>query len=329
MSVISIKRLLGVEGDKSTPSLRVAQILLRGLGLHAIEGDPEAFQQFRNAMDQSADALGESISDAASLVTVGAALGLLEEYNRRVANYLASGGHDLRAMIKMLTGVIQEFAGLGGENLQRLQHIETRIATAHQAEDVGVIKAQLAACLQEIKKEAERQKSATAAAVDRLQEDLRRAQTESIDPATGLRPRAKAVEFLNQTCASHLPAVAVCMVLDRLQTVNLSFGSAVGDQMLLYFADFVRRNLPAQDQLFRWTGASLMAIVPQADQLKPVRLQFSRLFDHKLEFSVQTSSRGVLLPVNARWTVFALTPDPAAVIQQIDAFASLAGGQPA
>ncbi len=137
MSVISIKRLLGEEVQSSAAHpLRVAKILMRGMGLYAIEGDPDAFRKFRDAVDQSAESLGKSVTEAAALVIVNATLRLLEEYNRGTESYLHSGGNDLRAMVKMLTAAITEFSSAGGENVQRLRHIATRVASAGQSNDV-------------------------------------------------------------------------------------------------------------------------------------------------------------------------------------------------
>ena len=47
--------------------------------------------------------------------------------------------------------------------------------------------------------------------------------------------------------------------------------------------------------------------------------------ERKLEYTVQTATRSVLLPINARWAVYAFTPSAARVDRQIDAFASAGG----
>ncbi len=322
MSVISIKRLLGEGAQSANHPLRVAQILVRGMGMHAIEGDPEAFKTFRGSMDRSAESLGQSVTEAAALVVVNTVLRVLEEYNRGTESYLHSGGNDLRAMLKMLTAAITEFSNAGGENVQRLKHIESRLASAGQSNDILTVKKQLANCLDEIKKEVDRQKAATATLVNRLQEDLQQARTESVDPATGLRPRSKAVDWIIETCASKRPAFAACLAIDRLQSVNLTFGSEVGDQILRYFASHVGRNLPAGGELFRWTGASLLAVVSRAENLQQVRDEFAKLMAQKLEYTFQTATRSVLIPITSRWTLIPFVPSAGSLIEQIDAFAS-------
>jgi GGDEF domain-containing protein len=325
MSVISIKRLLGAEAQGGSHPLRVAQILVRGIGLHAVEGDPAEFRAFRTAMDQFSDSLGEAVTEAAALVTVSDTLRSLEQHNRGAENYLHAGGNDMRAMVKMLTAAIGEFSAAGDESVRSLRQIESSVASASQSQDVRAIRAHLATCLKEIRKETERQKAATQIVVNRLKEDLENARTESIDPATGLPPRSKAVEWIYETCRSQAPAFAACLAIDCLQRVNATYGSEIGDRILHYFAGHVQRNLPPGDRLFRWTGACLLVVAPRTNQLQTILGEFGRLMERKLEFTVQTATRSVLLPINAHWAVYAFTPSPQSLIEQIDAFASAGG----
>ena len=325
MSVISIKRLLGPEAQGASHPLRVAQILARGIGLHAVEGDPSEFRAFRTAMDQFSDSLGEAVTEAAALVTVSDTLRALERHNRGAENYLHAGGNDLRAMVKMLTTAIGEFSSAGDENVKNLRQIENSVASASQSQDVRAIRAHLATCLMEIRKETERQKAATQSVVNRLQEDLESARTESIDPATGLPPRSKAVEYIYETCKTQSPAFAACLTIDCLQRVNATYGSEIGDQIIRYFAGQLQRNLPEGDRLFRWTGACLLAVAPRSSSLQTVTGEFVRLMERKLEYTVQTATRSVLLPINARWAVYAFTPSAQELIVQIDGFASAGG----
>jgi GGDEF domain-containing protein len=325
MSVISMKRLLGAEAQGPSHPLRVAQILVRGIGLHAVEGEPSEFRGFRTAMDQFAESLGEAVTEASALVTASDTLRALERHNRSAENYLHAGGNDLRAMVKMLTAAIGEFSSAGDENVKNLRQIESSIASASQSQDVRAIRAHLATCLMEIRKETERQKAATRSVVDRLQEELECARTESIDPATGLPPRAKAVEWIYETCKSRTPAFAACLTIDCLQRVNATYGSEIGDQIIRYFAGQLQRNLPEGDRLFRWTGACLLAVAPRSGSLQTVTGEFGRMMERKLEYTVQTATRSVLLPINARWAVYAFMPSAQELIGQIDGFASAGG----
>jgi GGDEF domain-containing protein len=325
MSVISMKRLPGAEAQGASHPLRVAQILLRGIGLHAVEGDPGEFRAFRTAMDQFADSLGEAATEAEALVTASDALRALERHNRSAEKYLHAGGNDSRSMVKMLTIAIGEFSSAGEESVKNLLQIESSIAPASQSQDVRAIRSHLATRPMEIRKETERQKAATRNAVNRLQEELECARTESVDPATGLPPRSKAVEWIYEACKSQTPAFAACLAIDCLQRVNATYGAEIGDQIILYFAGQLERNLPEGDRLFRWTGASLLAVAPRSTSLQTVTGEFGRLMERKLEYTAQSETGSVLIPINARCAVYAFMPSAQELIAQIDGFASAGG----
>lgn len=322
MAVISIKRLLGEPAQSETNPLRMAQILMRGIGVHAVEGNPDEFRTFRASMEESAESLGKAMTEAAALVIVSIALRALESYNRNAEDYLHAGGNDLRAMVKMLTTAIAEFASAGDQNVKNLRQIESRVASASRSQDIRAIKAHLATCLEDIRKETERQKVATAATVLRLHEDLERARTDAIDPATGLPPRGKAVECIGRIYASNAPAFAACMAIDQLPSINVTFGSEVGDQALRYFADHIRGSLPETDEVFRWTGACLVAILPQAGDAAAVMKEVTQLMEQRVEYTVETATRNTLLPIKARWALIPFAEIRQELIERIDAFAS-------
>jgi GGDEF domain-containing protein len=322
--VISIKKLLNSNPEDAKSMLHVAQLLLQGIGLHSIEGDREEYLQFRASLEQTAAALANCRDSSQAMMQTGSAIRALEDYNRRTARQLQVRGSELQGMVKMLTSAIGEISTAGEDNVTRLRRIEGQVSTASQVEDVRTIRAQLSVCLDEIRKETERQNSVATSAVDRLRRDLEKAQTGiSSDSVTGLSLRSEAVEEISTACESQQPAFAVVMVIERLQTVNATFGAEVGDQLLRYFSGHVRRNLPSGDHLFRWTGASVLALVLRPAQLETVREEIKRLMERKLEHTVVTAKRSILLPVTARWALFPMMTSSRLLIQKIDAFASM------
>jgi GGDEF domain-containing protein len=302
--------------------LRVAQLLLNGIGEHAIRCDPDEYVRFRESMEQSAAALAESHGGAETMTLAEGAVQALEEYTRRTAQSLRVRGSELQGMVKMLTAAIGEISAAGQENAGRLRQIEGQISSATQIEDVLTIKAQLAICLDQIRKEADRQKMAASNAAERLRQDLQRAQAWLSDPVTGLPARAQAMDFIKAACESEERTFAVAIAVDRLPAVNTAFGADVGDQLLRYFSGYVRRNLPPDDRLFRWTGASLLALVLRSERIETVRDEIGRLMEQKLEYPVRTATRSVKLPVTARWAVFPMMASPQLLTQKIDGFAA-------
>jgi diguanylate cyclase (GGDEF)-like protein len=322
--VISLKKLLNTNSESESSMLRVAQLLLHGIGTNAIRCDPEEYLQFRESMEQTAAALADCADGPETMMQAGGAVRSLEDYNRRTAHLLRERGSELQSMVKMLTTAISEISTAGEENVSRLRHIEGEISSAAQIEDVRAVRAHLSVCLGEIRMEADRQKLAASSAVNRLKQDLERLQINQLtDAVTRLPVRAQAVELISNACESGQPAFAAVMAIDRLQTVNTTYGSEAGDQLLRYFSGYIRRSLPSEDRLFRWTGTSLLALVVRPIRTEALRDEIRHLMEQNLEHTVRTATRSIRLPVTARWAVFPLTASSQLLMQKIDVFAAM------
>jgi GGDEF domain-containing protein len=322
--MISIKKLLNADTESAGSMLQTAQILLQGIGDHAIRCDPDEYIQFRQSMEQTAAALAARTGGPETPAQAEEAVRLLEDYNRRIAQQLRVRGSELQGMVMMLTTAIGEISKTGEDNVSRLRLIEGLVSSVIQVEDVRAVRAQLSICIDEIRKEAGRQKMVSSSAVDRLKQDLGRAQAgTSTDALTGLPVRARAVELISSACESEQPAVVAVMVIDRLQAVNAALGSEAGDQLLRYFSGYVGRGLTSGDQLFRWTGASLLALVLRPAKIETLREEIRYLLEQKLEYTVRTATRSVRLPVTARWTLFPTMASSRLLIQRIDNFAAM------
>jgi len=322
--MISLKKLLNANPEAPDSMLQAAQVLLQGIAEHAIRCDPGEHTQFRQSMEQAAAAMADCTGGPETLTQAEGAIRLLEDYNRRTAQQLRVRGSELEGMVKMLTGAIGEISTAGDENVTRLRRIEGLVSSVTQIENVRAIRAQLSVCLDEIRKEAGRQKVVSSGAIDRLKQDLERVQAgTSTDALTGLPVRARAAELISNACESDQPAFIAIMVIDRLQAVNAALGPEAGDQLLRYFSAHVGRGLTSGDQLFRWTGASLLALVLRPARIETLREEIRYLLEQKLECTVRTATRSVRLPVTARWTLFPTMASSRLLIQKIDTFASL------
>jgi GGDEF domain-containing protein len=160
--------------------------------------------------------------------------------------------------------------------------------------------------------------------IDRLKQDLGRVQAGTpADELTGLPVRARAIELISAACESEQPAFVAIIVIDRLQAVNAALGIEAGDQLLRYFSGYVQRSLASGDQLFRWTGASILALVLRPTKIETLREEVRYLLEQKLEYTVRTPTRSVRLPVTARWALYPTMASSRLLIQRMDAFASM------
>ena len=170
--MISLKKLL-TDNETAHTLMRVVQLLLQGIALHTVEGDSEDYARFRESIAQVGCRLEEEISSSEALAQAGAVLKALDEYNRRTSNYVRLQNVELQAIVKMLTSTVGAIALAGDQSVRQLQEIEKQVASASQLEDVRLVRAKLSDCLEDIRRETERQRTETGRTVERLVEPLR------------------------------------------------------------------------------------------------------------------------------------------------------------
>jgi diguanylate cyclase (GGDEF)-like protein len=332
IDVISIRKLL-VDSEAEVPLLRVIQLLLQGMSLHAVEGSPEDRDRFREAMNSVSQDVEEEHNPKGMLVHAGEAIRALQDYNQRTGEYLGAQAQEMRTIVKMLTSTIGTIAKAGDENVRRLGEIEQQVFSATQIQDVRHVRAKLAECLDQIRRESVRQRDETSKTVDRLSRDMEctwkkgAAGDGELDEVTRLPGRSAAEAVLAVACQVEKPAFAVVMSMDRIKIYNLRFGPTVGDEVMKHFAEWIGKLLRSEDRLFRWSGPTLVALLPRANRLEIVREELERVIDAGFEYTVQTASRGVLLPVSARWSIFPMMASPQLLFHKIDSFAKFQGGK--
>jgi len=182
----------------------------------------------------------------------------------------------------------------------------------------------LSECVDGVLAEAEHQRAQTDQAGEQLNRTHRLSLPESggpepaTDPTTGFQIRIHAEEVISQACQDQCTVFAVVMVINQIQNVNRSLGRDVGDAMLQRFAAFMREHLPAVDQLFRWSGPTVVAILRRRSMLA-VRAAVEPLLVQRL--TVKADLSDVQVPISTRWTVLPVTQPSDALFQKIDCFA--------
>jgi diguanylate cyclase (GGDEF)-like protein len=141
-----------------------------------------------------------------------------------------------------------------------------------------------------------------------------------LDAATGLPAKKEALKALQTALGAPQNKFVVVAVVSRVQAVNARFGYAVGDRVLATFAEHLKKNLGATDQLYRWHGPAVIALLDRADRIEEVRTEMRRFADVKLEKTIEVGARTVLLPISASWSVFAVEPTLDALLKRLEAF---------
>lgn len=327
--MISIRKFLALDSEANQALVHVLRLVTESLNQYAGADDSEECARFRETARILLDGLAEGTSEPELLVRAGAMVKGFEEYTHRIRKHQRMQTADLLNMVKMLTSTVKAVTAASNSSLNVLGEIEQRIATVSELEDVRVIKSRLGDCLAEIRKEAKRQQQEAAETIDELNQGLEDArkraagmESESRDAITGLAQRSEAEAAIGEAGQTGERAYAAVLVLDRLQIINARFGREVGDEIISAFTRMVRKQLAPGDRLFRWAGASLLAMLPRPGNIDAVRMEIARVMATKLEHIIQTPSRSLMVPVSARWTLFPVMAATRLICQKIDTFAA-------
>jgi GGDEF domain-containing protein len=326
--VISIRRYMQYESqpEDSVP-LPMLQTLIEGIERYSVPGAPEESARFRECSRQLLSAI-ESHASADELQRHTASLlEAFKQHNQRAVESWQQPMAESQAKVRVLTEVISAISGSSSENIRRLQEIKGQLLSAADVREIRSLRARLFQYLDGVLAEAERQR----AEADRAAEKLlccnqRQVPPENggpvpdLDAATGLPLREAAEEAISQACEDGTPAFVVVMVINQVATVRRSFGAQFGDLLLQRFAASIRPQLPAIDQLFRWTGPTIVALVRRRTALE-VRGVIEPLLLQRL--SLKTVNPDVQVPISARWSVLPLMASPRLLFHKIDSFAGI------
>jgi diguanylate cyclase (GGDEF)-like protein len=329
-NVVSLKKFLQPDAESVQTLLRVSHILLQGISEHAIEYDAECCARFRRNIQKVSDAFTETLPVSEFLVLAGGAAKALDDYNQHTSTNIRQRKLEFETIITMLTETVKAISSVSVDNVERLQQIEQQVGSAIEISDVKVLKSRLGDCLEGIKKEAARQRADAEQATQSLIQEIGKARARvagagspNNDPLTGLLLREAAEAAIASRCESNKTSYVAVMMVERLHLYNTRFGRAVGDDLLRYFAETVRKSLPPRDILFRWTGPTLVAVLDRACSIEDARLELKRILDKIPTKTIETETRLATLSMASRWGVFPTTPAHKLLIRNIDMFTSV------
>jgi len=283
----------------------VVKALLTGMAIHPLKGNAEDYRVYRARIQKALDSLGESPTLEDAYPQAEEAVHALRDHGLRTAKRLHLQDAELRAIIKLLMDTLEELRIATPERTRELMEVAGRLGSAVEPEEIRVVKGSLTDCLAAIRKEAERELSHAG-------------DDQSMDGITELASRPAAEAALVQACAAETPTCAVIMLVDRLALYNRRYGRDTGDKVLRYFVDFVRQSFNARDSLYRWTGPAILLL--REGNLEKVQAEVRRIMEPRLQFDIDTSSRTILLAIDACWSVLPMMVDPRLLINKIDAF---------
>jgi GGDEF domain-containing protein len=310
------------------------QILIRGIALHAIEGDPEDLKSLRKRMSDIAASLSGESSPDDLLVGIGQTLRVLEEYNRNTAVSVKGQVEELRGMLSTMTATVMFITSFSETGVKQLGAIETKLQRASSLEDTRQVKAYMSDCLALVRTEALRVQNEARTKINSLKNDVARLSSrikaasadDSQDPVTGLPGRFAGEEAIIAKISSGKESLVALFVLDRMVSINGRFGRLVGDDILISSGQMLVRKLPGAT-LYRWTGPAFIAIFDPSVTMGQAELRSQQAGALRLEKNIEADDRSVLIVVTATCHLERISAKsaPDAIFKSLDSFTAATG----
>jgi GGDEF domain-containing protein len=305
------------------------QILIRGIALHAIEGDPNDLKQLEERLSAIADTLTVDSSPDDLLVGIGKTLRSLEEYNRRAAVIFKGQVEELRGMLSTMTATVMFITSSSDTSVKQLSVIESRLQRASTLEDTRQIKTYLTDCLTLVRSETLRLQTETRSKINTLKNDVERlshrlkavATDDTEDQVTGLQGRRAAEEAITTLMASGNEFLVALYMLDRMASINGRFSRLVGDDVMLTGAQALAHKLSGT-KLFRWSGPAFVAVFDPGIGLAQAEIRAAQAAALRIEKTLEADNRSVMMVITASSHVQRVSAKmgPESVFRAMDSF---------
>ena len=308
--------------------LRTSQLLLQAVGLHAVEGEPDECQSFRNTIERLQSKIGEKAPLAESLIAVGAAARAMHEYGSRTTRFIKAQNLEWQEFARLLLGAVGDFAPTALQP-EKLRDIHWKIGKVADVEDIRDLKKLLSDCLEAIRNQVSATKTTDAQNIAEHEPPPEKALENAVaaepirepDSLTGLLARSDAEIAIRESRRDSRRSFVVLFVIDRLRHIKSRFGDSVGDRIIALFLQRLTESLPADDRLFRWGEASVVSLVKTCESEDQVRRQIQRILFKRLVETFTIKNQSVVLPISATWIVVSTTDaDYDAVVSRVDSF---------
>jgi GGDEF domain-containing protein len=329
-SMLSIKSYIlgGADRDAEGAYRHVIDLIVQGIAMYAIPGEQAAYDRFRADIDRFAASITAETKPADLLATAGELMRALEEYGRSTTDFVERQNSELQNMVSMLTQTVIKIGTSSEASVANLRAIEQALSQARMLEDIKTLKLRLTQCLETVHQEAERQNTDGQSAVANLKQELTAsrqrvgevAQPKEADRVTGLPSQREAEKALRSAVASPEGKYVVVVMVNRVTAVNARFGYETGDQLLIREAEHFRSGLSKADELYRWQGPALLAILSRNTRIDEVRSEIRRFADAHLEHAVEVGNRTIRVPVTSNWAVLPPASSFEALLRKIEAF---------
>lgn len=298
--------------------------VVRGMGEHAVKLDEAAYRGLNRDLTRLLTMVGDKPNTQQLSTAASTAMEELTSYNGQVMQTVVQQRKDLKDIVGMMSDTIVSMTTNHGRAAQALQGLETELMAAAEQSDIQRLKQQLGVCLDQIRKEVNRQQKEVGPEVARLRAQLQaRAQFQDpsgADPVTGLPGQDAARASVKEALGRGGKYYIAIAVVHRMGAINARFGWEVGDGVMRLVKSHVEKPLTQEGALFRWDGPVLVALIHREDPVDRVRAELRKSLEFRMEKIFQLGDRTALVPISTAWSVVPVTDPVEEVWQNVEKF---------
>lgn len=310
--MISISKYLSACEKPGTLFKRVLLLLLQGIEIHAIRIKDSDYDRFRSGIRQAIDDLENDPPEEELLVLCGSVITQICEYNERATAFMRRLDQEHRSTAELLAQTIRSLASGSKETVENLDWIRSELEQASLVDDLKMVRLRLHQCAAKVVEEIDRERTQLAALLSGIgRPGATREPSEdaeagfATDPVTGLPGREAGVLKLKQSTDS-ADSWMVPVVATRVRAINGRWGFAAGDQILRSVAERLRNGLSAKDHVYRWRGATMVAVLSRHGNIEEVRREIARIWNKPGEELISVGNKSVMVPLLTNWSVYPL-----------------------
>lgn len=245
----------------------------------------------------------------------------------------------MHSIVGMLTDTLADVSGQSDDSVARLQAIEQQIERASGVDDVRTLTISLEGCLVALRDAVAQQRKASAATVDRLEDQIKTTRAR-LGPARTQSGFSRAETDLVPDHPEYMPdstftGYVAVFKLHRADHIATRFGESARHQLLSLVSQNLKSLVGPNDRLLRWKGTSFVMFFSSSKSLPEIRGTLAETVSRTGQHYIELGKKSVLLSVVVDWVVFeqAQYPSLDLVFTEVDSFlaseAPTSAGRPA
>lgn len=294
----------------------------------------EERDQFQRDIDEEIKTLGDSPSLSELRMRAESLPKKLAQYFAQTQKDVDNSFAELRQVASMLMGSLGETNQRGHGMVASLTEIAQIVESARSPGELAVAKIHVVQALEKLKADTDVNRQATSQILTTLQEKSRAlellpagegptvagivspaAARESATPESGAHgtslssaigpPDSITGFYGRQAAEAWLDSLSekakantylVAFYIQRMELINSRFGDRMGTDVLSYCAQHFARLAQQSDQIFRWRGPALVAVLSRGRSLSEVRQEVNAAYRTRMTF--EGADNSVLIPLS-------------------------------